>query len=74
MGSFLRAAIKKVQGGPGYLSVINKKISAVWLSKVYTEKALDFPNAFMMFSCYRLDKKYNLRLLEWISMNIGSRR
>ena len=63
--SLLQAVIEKSQEYPGYFLVISKGTSAAWLSKIYAEKTLDAPDAFVMVSPYWPDRKHNQRLPEW---------
>ena len=65
--SLLEAVIEKAQEYPGYFLVISKGTSAAWLSKIYAEKTLKFPNAFVMISPYWPDRKHNRHLPEWIA-------
>ena len=65
--SLLQAVIEKSQDYPGYFLVISKGTSAAWLSKIYAEKTLDAPDAFVMVSPYWPDRKHNQRLPEWMA-------
>jgi hypothetical protein len=65
--SLLQAVIEKAQEYPGFFLVISKGTSAAWLSKMYTEKTLDSPDAFVVISPYWPDRKHNKRLPEWIA-------
>jgi hypothetical protein len=65
--SLLQAVIEKSQEYPGYFLVISKGTSAAWLSKIYAEKTLDAPDAFVMVSPYWPDRKHNQRLPEWMA-------
>ena len=65
--SLLQAASEKSQEYPGFFLVISKGTSAAWLSKIYTEKKLATPDAFVTISPYWPDRKYNQRLPEWIA-------
>ena len=65
--SLLQAAFEKSQEYPGFFLVISKGTSAAWLSKIYAEKTLDTPDAFVAISPYWPDRKHNQRLPEWIA-------
>jgi hypothetical protein len=65
--SILQAGVEKSQEYPGFLLVISKGTSAAWLSKIYAEKTLDTPDAFVTISPYWPDRKRNQRLPEWIA-------
>ncbi len=65
--SLLQAVIEKSQEYPGFFLVISKGTSAAWLSKIYAEKTLDPPDAFVAISPYWPDRKHNQRLPEWIA-------
>jgi|TARA_R110000868_G_scaffold334372_4_gene595089 hypothetical protein len=65
--SLLQAVSEKSQEYPGFFLVISKGTSAAWLSKIYTEKKLATPDAFVVISPYWPDRKYNQRLPEWIA-------
>ena len=65
--SLLQAVIEKSQDYPGYFLVISKGTSAAWLSKIYAEKTLDAPDAFVMVSPYWPERKHNQRLPEWMA-------
>lgn len=65
--SLLQAVSEKSQEYPGFFLVISKGTSAAWLSKIYTEKKLATPDAFVAISPYWPDRKYNQRLPEWIA-------
>lgn len=65
--SLLQAVIEKSQEYPGFLLVISKGTSAAWLSKIYAEKTLQAPDAFVAFSPYWPDRKRNQRLPKWIA-------
>jgi hypothetical protein len=65
--SLLQAAFEKSQEYPGFFLVISKGTSAAWLSKIYAEKKLATPDAFVAISPYWPDRKYNQRLPEWIA-------
>jgi hypothetical protein len=65
--SLLQAVIEKSQEYPGFFLVISKGTSAAWLSKIYVEKILDAPDAFVMISPYWPDRKHNQRLPQWIA-------
>jgi hypothetical protein len=66
--SLLQAVFEKSQEYPGYFLVISKGTSAAWLSKIYAEKTLVSPDAFVMVSPYWPDRKHNQRLPEWIAI------
>jgi hypothetical protein len=66
--SLLEAVIEKSQEYPGFLLVISKGTSAAWLSKIYAEKTLDAPDAFVAISPFWPDRKLNQRLPEWIAI------
>ena len=66
--SLLQAVFEKSQKYPGYFLVISKGTSAAWLSKIYAEKTLVSPDAFVMVSPYWPDRKHNQRLPEWIAI------
>ena len=55
--SHLQAAFEKSQEYPGFFLVISKGTSAAWLSKIYAEKTLDAPNAFVTISPFWPEKK-----------------
>jgi hypothetical protein len=65
--SLLRVVTEKSQEYPGFLLVISKGSSAAWLSKIYAEKTLDSPNAFVVISPYWPDREYNQLLPGWIA-------
>ncbi len=65
--SLLQAAFEKSQEYPGFFLVISKGTSAAWLSKIYAEKTLDTPDAFVIISPYWPDRKYNQQLPQWIA-------
>jgi hypothetical protein len=65
--SLLQAAIEKSQEYPGFFMVISQGTSAAWLSKIYAEKTLDAPDAFVVISPYWPDRKHNRHLPEWIA-------
>jgi hypothetical protein len=65
--SLLQAVIEKSQEYPGFFLVISKGTSAAWLSKIYAEKTLATPDAFVMISPYWPDRKLNQRLPQWIA-------
>jgi hypothetical protein len=65
--SLLQAAFEKSQEYPGFFLVISKGTSAAWLSKIYAEKTLDTPDAFVIISPYWLDRKHNQQLPQWIA-------
>ena len=65
--SLFQAVIEKAQEYPGFFLVISKGTSAAWLSKIYAEKALNAPDAFVVISPYWPDRKHNQRLPEWIA-------
>ena len=63
----LQAVIEKSQQYPGFLLVISKGTSAAWLSKIYAQKTLDAPDAFVAISPFWPDRKRNKRLPQWIA-------
>ena len=65
--SHLQAAFEKSQEYPGFFLVISKGTSAAWLSKIYAEKTLDAPNAFVAISPFWPDREKNQRLPQWIA-------
>jgi hypothetical protein len=65
--SLLQAVAEKAREYPGFFLVISKGTSAAWLSKIYAEKSLDTPDAFVAISPYWPDRKHNQRLPEWIA-------
>ena len=65
--ALLSAAREKAQEYPGFFLVISKGTSAAWLSKIYTEKAVDAPDAFVAVSPFWPDRKHNQRLPFWIA-------
>ncbi|WP_339723100.1 DUF3530 family protein [uncultured Paraglaciecola sp.] len=65
--ALLQAATEKAQEYPGFLLVISKGTSAAWLSKIYTEKTLENPDAFVAISPFWPDRKHNQRLPFWIA-------
>jgi hypothetical protein len=65
--SLFQAVIEKSQEYPGFFLVISKGTSAAWLSKIYAEKTLPPPDAFVVISPYWPDRKHNQRLPEWIA-------
>lgn len=65
--SLLQAAIEKSQEYPGFLLVISKGTSAAWLSKIYAEKTLNAPDAFVAISPFWPDRNRNQRLPQWIA-------
>jgi hypothetical protein len=65
--SLLQAVFEKSQEYPGFFLVISKGTSAAWLSKIYAEKTLDTPDAFVIISPYWPDRKHNQRLPQWIA-------
>jgi len=65
--ALLQASMEKSQEYPGFFLVISKGTSAAWLSKIYTEKTLDTPDAFVIISPYWPDRHHNQRLPQWIA-------
>lgn len=65
--SLLQAVVEKSQEYPGFFLVISKGTSAAWLTKIYTEKSLGAPDAFVAISPYWPDRKRNQQLPEWIA-------
>jgi hypothetical protein len=65
--SLLQAVIEKYQEYPGFLLVISKGTSAAWLSKIYAEKTLNAPDAFVAISPFWPDRNRNQRLPQWIA-------
>ncbi len=65
--SLLQAVIEKSKEYPGFFLVISKGTSAAWLSKIYAEKQLGTPDAFVAISPYWPDRKHNQRLPQWIA-------
>lgn len=65
--SLLQAVIEKSQEYPGFFLVISKGTSAAWLSKIYAEKLLEPPDAFVVISPFWPDRKRNIRLPELIA-------
>jgi hypothetical protein len=65
--SLLQAVTEKSQEYQGFFLVISKGTSAAWLSKIYAEKTLNPPDAFVMISPYWPDRKHNQRLPQWIA-------
>lgn len=65
--SLLQAAVEKSLEYPGFFMVISQGTSAAWLSKIYAEKTLDAPDAFVVISPYWPDRKHNRHLPEWIA-------
>jgi hypothetical protein len=65
--SLLQAVIKKSQEYPGFFLVISKGTSAAWLSKIYAQKTLAAPDAFVAISPFWPDREKNLRLPQWIA-------
>ena len=65
--SLLQAVLEKSQEYPGFFLVISKGTSAAWLSKIYAEKQLDTPDAFVAISPYWPDRTHNMRLPIWIA-------
>lgn len=65
--TLLRAAFEKSLEYPGFFLVISKGTSAAWLSKIYAEKTLDAPDAFVAISPFWPDRKHNQRLPYWIA-------
>jgi hypothetical protein len=65
--SLLQAVIEKSQEYPGFLLVISKGTSAAWLSKIYAEKTLNAPDAFVAISPFWPDRNRNQRLPQWIA-------
>jgi hypothetical protein len=65
--ALLQAASEKSQDYPGFLLVISKGTSAAWLSKIYAEKTLDTPDAFIVISPFWPDREHNRRLPDWIA-------
>jgi hypothetical protein len=67
MVSLLQAAIEKSQEYPGFFLVISKGTSAAWLSKIYAEKTLSAPDAFVAISPYWPVRKHNRNLPQWMA-------
>lgn len=65
--ALIQAISEKAQEYPGFFLVISKGTSAAWLSKIYAEKKLAAPDAFVAISPYWPDRKRNQRLPEWIA-------
>lgn len=65
--SLLQAVVEKSQEYPGFFLVISKGTSAAWLSKIYAEKTIDTPDAFVVISPYWPDRQHNQRLPKWIA-------
>jgi hypothetical protein len=65
--SILQAVIEKSQEYPGFFLLISKGTSAAWLSKIYAEKTLTPPDAFVVISPFWPDRKRNKQLPEWIA-------
>ena len=65
--SLLQAVIEKSQEYPGFLLVISKGTSAAWLSKIYAEKTLNSPDAFVAISPFWPDRNRNQQLPQWIA-------
>lgn len=57
--ALLQASFEKSQEYPGFFLVISKGTSAAWLSKVYAEKKLEQPDAFVAMGPYWPDRKRN---------------
>jgi hypothetical protein len=65
--ALLQAVAEKSLEYPGFFLVISKGTSAAWLSKIYAERKLDTPDAFVAISPYWPDRNHNLLLPEWIA-------
>lgn len=65
--AILQAARRKSLEYPGFFLVISKGTSAAWLSKIYAEKTLDAPDAFVVISPFWPDRKHNQQLPDWIA-------
>ncbi|MBU3002360.1 alpha/beta hydrolase family protein [Paraglaciecola arctica] len=65
--ALLQAVIEKAKEYPGFLLVISKGTSAAWLSKIYAEKTVENPDAFVAISPFWPDRKHNQRLPIWIA-------
>ena len=65
--ALLEAAAEKSLEYPGFFLVISKGTSAAWLSKIYAEKTLNTPDAFVVISPFWPDRKHNQRLPDWIA-------
>ena len=65
--SLLQAVIEKSQEYPGFLLIISKGTSAAWLSKIYAEKTLNSPDAFVAISPFWPDRNRNQQLPQWIA-------
>lgn len=67
MIDLLEAIVEKSQEYPGYFLVISQGTSAAWLSKIYAERKLDTPDAFVAVSPYWPDRQYNQLLPAWLA-------
>ncbi|MEP1448298.1 MAG: DUF3530 family protein [Paraglaciecola sp.] len=65
--ALLQAVIEKAKEYPGFFLVISKGTSAAWLSKIYAEKTVESPDAFVAISPFWPDRKHNQRLPIWIA-------
>jgi hypothetical protein len=65
--SLLQAVTEKSQEYPGFFLVISQGTSAAWLSKIYAEKKLGAPDAFVAISPFWPDRKRNQRIPEWMA-------
>lgn len=65
--ALIQAAFEKSQEYPGFFLVISKGTSAAWLTKIYAEKTVDAPDAFVAISPFWPDRKHNQRLPYWIA-------
>lgn len=65
--ALLQATIKKSQEYPGFFLVISKGTSAAWLSKIYAQKTLAAPDAFVAISPFWPDRELNQRIPQWVA-------
>ena len=60
--ALLQASFGKAEEYPGFFLVIAQGTSAAWLTKVYAEKKIDIPDAFVAISPFWPDRKLNQML------------
>ena len=63
----LQAVVQRTQQYPGFFLVIAQGTTAAWLSKLYSEKRLDTPDALVIVSPFWPDRQYNMLLPELIA-------
>lgn len=63
----LQAVTQRTQQYPGFFLVIAQGTTAAWITKLYSEKQIDLPDALVIISPFWPQREFNMQLPRWVA-------